>query len=124
LKTAVLLIITLAMLLPGCGNDGHINPETLNKLDARLQHLYEGTERQATAPEPAGRDEHGENLYSVIIRSDNAEHLREAGLKLNAVIGPVVTARLTRSEIIVAARLASTQSIEADSNMNFPQNDR
>lgn len=120
----MLLIITLAILLPACGNDGHINPEILNKLDTRLQHLYYGTEGQEAAPEPAGRDEHGENLYSVIIRSDNADHLREAGLKLNAVIGPVVTARLTRTEILEAARLASTQSIEADSDMSFPQNDR
>jgi hypothetical protein len=123
LKTVELLIIILAIMLPACGKSGQINPDTLNKLDTRLQLLYEDTEGKATAPEPAGHDEDGENLYSVIIYSDNADHLREAGLKLHAVIGPVVTARLTRAEILAAARLATTQSIQADSAMNFPQND-
>jgi hypothetical protein len=95
----------------------------MNKLDARLQLLVEVDAGDGNAPDPVGRNEHGEHLYSVIIRTDNAEHLRDAGLKLDAVIGPIVTARLTKAKILLAAGLESTQSVEADSELNFPQND-
>ncbi|MCA1802348.1 MAG: hypothetical protein LC662_07815 [Rhodothermaceae bacterium] len=96
----------------------------MNKLDARLQLLVEVATEEGNVPDTVGRNEHDEDLYSVIIRTDNAEHLRDAGLKLDAVIGPIVTARLTRAEILMAAGLESTQSVEADSDLNFPQNDQ
>lgn len=95
----------------------------MNKLDARLQLLFDVTAGQGNAPDPVGRNEHGEDLYSVIIRTDNAEHLSDAGLKPDAVIGAIVTVRLTKAEILLAAGLESTQLVEADSGLNYPQND-
>jgi hypothetical protein len=123
LNTAIFFIISLLLLLPACGMDDQISPETMNKLDARLQLLFDVDAGLGNAPDPVGRNEQGEDLYSVIIRTDNAEQLRDAGLKPDAVIGTIVTARLTKSEILLAAGLESTQSVEADSDLNFPQND-
>jgi hypothetical protein len=123
MNTAVLLIFSLLLLLPACRMDDQISQETMNKLDARLKLLVEVAAGEGNVPDSVGRNEQDEELYSVIIRTDNAEHLRDAGLKLDAVIGPIVTARLTKAEILLAAGLESTQSVEADSDMNFPQND-
>lgn len=100
----------------------------MNKMDVRLQILFKDSVEQSvphpnSTPEPAGHDEHGEPLYSVIIRTERAEHLREAGLSLDSVIGSVVTARLTKSGILKAAQLESTLYVESDSELNFPQND-
>ena len=95
----------------------------MSKLDARLQLLVQVAAGEGNAPDPVGLNEHGEDLFSVIIRTDNAEHLRDAGLKPDAVVGPIVTARLTKAEILLAAGLESTQSVETDSDLNFPQND-
>lgn len=114
--------------LAACSGQRQTDPDVMNKLDARLQILYKSTVGQSPdhpnpALVPAGHNEQGEPLYSVIIRTEHAEHLRDAGLNLDSVIGSVVTARLTKSGILKAAQLESTKYIEADSDLNFPQSD-
>lgn len=123
MNTSIFFIISLLLVLPACDKNNQISPETMNKLDARLQLLVDVDAGEGNAPDPVGRNEHGEDLYSVIIRTENAEHLRDAGLKLDAVTGRIVTARLTKAKILLAAGLESTQSVEADSDLNFPQNE-
>jgi hypothetical protein len=124
LNTSLFFIISLQLLLSACTLNDQISPETMNKLDARLQLLVDVDAGKGIAPEPVGRNEYGKDLYGVIIRTGNAEQLRDAGLKLDAVAGIIVTARLTKAEILLAAGLESTQSVEADSGLNFPQKDQ
>lgn len=59
----------------------------------------------------------GEKVFSVLIRSDNADALREAGISLTSVVGSTIAARLTRNEILKAASVEDVQSIRTDQEM-------
>jgi hypothetical protein len=98
---------------------------TLNKLDPALRNLVaepDHSHGDVPLPAPVAVNDAGEGLYSVIIRTDNADDLRNAGLRIQSAIGPIVTARLTISGILAAASIESTLSVEADTNLNYPEN--
>lgn len=54
----------------------------------------------------------GVTVYSVILRSNTPEVLRDAGLPLNSVQGDVITARLSITQLRTAARLDAVRRIE------------
>lgn len=55
----------------------------------------------------------GVKQYAVIIRSSNAGELRAAGVPVEAVVGDVITARVTREEL---RRLVALPSVRAVTN--------
>lgn len=67
--------------------------------------------------QPVGERD-GEKIYSVLIRSQNPEALREAGIPLNSVVGETITARLTIEEILTAASTDGVDSIRTDKQLD------
>ncbi|HXG37426.1 MAG TPA: hypothetical protein VNL36_01505 [Bacteroidota bacterium] len=55
----------------------------------------------------------GEKQYAVIIRSTRPEELRAAGIPIEAVVGDVITARVTKEEL---RKLVSLPSVRAVTN--------
>lgn len=86
------------------------------RLGPALQRFLTG-DTLATGDVKAVGTRDGENVFSVLIRSENADALREAGVPLTSVAGTIITARLTIDEILRAASVADVQSIRADQEM-------
>ncbi len=83
----------------------------MQKLDPALQRLVQGETRSMDQFSASERDD-GTTVYSVILRSEQPEALREAGLPINSVQGSIVTARLRIAQIREAATLEAVQNIE------------
>jgi hypothetical protein len=122
LRNLFLIGLPMLMMMQSCQTEHEINPDILNKLDARLQLMVLGNEVPESALTPVSHNTEGDPVYRVIVRTDDAGSLRDAGLSFNAVIGPVATARWTRHDILKAAAHESTHFIEPDSEQNFPEN--
>ena len=82
-----------------------------NRIGPRLQQLLTSKARPYRV-EPVGTRD-GTPIYSVTIRSSDAEAFREAGLSVTSVQGDIITARLTVEEIRRAATVPSVQAIRA-----------
>lgn len=99
------------------GTNGCASSETAltsaqrQKLDPALQRLLRGGARSIDRYETHERTD-GATVYSVILRSDRPEALRDAGLPLNSVRDDIITARLTINQLKEAARLEAVRSIE------------
>lgn len=117
-----MLCLPFIFLVQMCQTDGAADPEIMDKLDVRLQSLVKDSDDRSGELSSISRNSDGDPLYSVIVRTEDAGSLRDAGLRLNAAIGTIVTARWTRQEILKAASLESTIFIESDSDQNFPEN--
>ncbi len=83
----------------------------MQTLDPALQRLLRGEARGMDRYRTSTRDD-GTTVYSVLLRSNNPEALRDAGLPLNSVQGDIVTARLSLEQLRTAARLEAVQRIE------------
>lgn len=111
-----LLVASLGLFLlslsTGCANSTQTltNPQ-MQKLDPALQRLVQGETRSMDQFSASERDD-GTTVYSVILRSEQPEALREAGLPINSVQGSIVTARLRIAQIREAATLEAVQNIE------------
>ena len=89
------------------------------KLDPPLQRLVaEGS--AAESDYDVSIRSGGEKEYGVIIRSANAEELRSAGIPINTVMGDVITARLTISELKKVLTIPSVRALQ-NSSKNYPQ---
>lgn len=109
MKVGSLAIAGLLMLQ--CASGGELTAEQRKKLDAALQRLVvEGEESPDL--ETATRGD-GTVVYLVLVRTNDADALREADLPVNSVSGDVVTARWSVEEIRAAARLPAVRRIEA-----------
>lgn len=96
----------------GCSNSQHALTEPqMQKLDPALQRLVRGESRGMDRYSTSMRDD-GVTVYSVILRSNTPEVLRDAGLPLNSVQGDVITARLSITQLRTAARLDAVRRIE------------
>ncbi|MEJ2636479.1 MAG: hypothetical protein P8184_14450 [Calditrichia bacterium] len=109
-----------ALLMTDCSPKSRLTPEAKAKLDPSLQKLLmtgKGDPNHYginTLPD-------GSRVYSVIIRTNDPEALRKAGIKVGSVFGDVVTARLTIKELRKVAEMPAVRSIE-NSTKNYPSN--
>jgi hypothetical protein len=87
-----------------------------DRLGPALQRFLTGDAR-ATGDVKAVGTRDGQDVFSVIIRSENADALRQAGLPLTSVTGTTITARLTMDEIQKAASVEAVQSVRSDRQM-------
>lgn len=53
----------------------------------------------------------GAKQYAVIIRSTSPEELRAAGIPVEAVVGDVITARVTKEELRKLVALSSVRAV-------------
>jgi hypothetical protein len=102
----------LIIVATGCGGSSQsLTDSQLQKLDPALQRLVQG-ESHGMDRYSTSKREDGKTAYSVILRSNEPEALRKAGLPLNSVQGDIITARLTIAQIRKAARLEAVRKIE------------
>ena len=106
------------VLLLGCARPVPTDRE-MAKLDPPLQRLVTG-ENVAESEYDVSDRSSGEKEYGVIIRSSNPEELKTAGIPINAVMGDVITARLTISELKKALTIPSVRALQ-NSSKNYPQ---
>lgn len=91
----------------------------MQKLTPVLQRVVKG-ERSSSVPSLQTRTRpDGTTEYAVLLRIENAQAVREAGIPLNSVQGSVATARLSAAELRRAAMLDAVTRIEP-SGQSFP----
>jgi hypothetical protein len=101
-----------------CSANRELTKEHMEKLHPQLRLVLSNPSVNVPNLDVSERAD-GEKEYGVIIRCANIDELRAAGIPVASVMRDLVTARLTRRELMAAARLASVQSIEP-ATQNFP----
>lgn len=82
------------------------------RIGPRLQRVIRGEDPGTRPVESVGK-RGGASVYDVIIRCNDAEALRKAGIPLNSVQGTLMTARLTLDQILEAATVEAVVRIQA-----------
>jgi hypothetical protein len=85
-----------------------------NRLGPSLQRFLTGDSMATGNIVAEGEQRNGEKVFAVIIRSDDADALRDAGIPLNSVAGSIITARLTADEILRVSSMPSVRSVQSD----------
>ncbi len=107
----------ICLLLAACSGSGALTEAERQKLDPQLTRLMLGEpERDAES----GTRLDGTKEYEVIIRSTNAEEVKQAGIKIGSAFGDVITARVTVAELKKILALSSVRAVQASSK-NRPQ---
>jgi len=102
--------IFLALLVLSCGGPMALTDAERAKLDPGLQALLtEGTGTDSGYDVTIRPD--GTREYGVIVRTTDAEQLRAAGIRVQSVLGDVVTVRVTVDELRTVARLPSVRAV-------------
>jgi hypothetical protein len=107
------------LLLFACASAPELTQEERQKIDPPLMKLLSGSGVDGSKIESRLRSD-GEKEYEVIIRAKTTEELKSAGIKIQSVIGDVITAHLTIQELRSILKLPSVRSVEGGSQ-NFPQ---
>ena len=107
-----------AFFIVNCSSGSHLTPQEKSKLDPALQKLVETGEGRANQYDVNLMPD-GTRIYGVIIRTNNMQELRKAGIQVNSVFGDIATARLTIKELVKVAKIPSVQSIQ-NSSKNYP----
>ncbi len=104
-----LILCFIALVCPS----SELTETEARKIDPRLKPLLEG---QSPPGNECVRQQlpDGTQGYRVILRGD-ADELRKEGIQVNAPVGDIMTATLSRDDIIKAAKLPSVRSIECGS---------
>ena len=103
--------IFLALLVLSCGGPMALTDAERAKLDPGLQALLtEGTGTDSGYDVTIRPD--GTREYGVIVRTTDAEQLRAAGIRVQSVLGDVVTVRVTVDELRNVARMPSVRAVQ------------
>ena len=110
----------LAVLLAGCATTGpQLTPLEKQKLDPALQSLVQGTTKDRSGyditPGPSG-----EELFGVLVRTENAGDLRNAGYAVSSAFGDVAVVRVTIEQLRSLVTLASVKNV-SNGSRNHPQ---
>lgn len=103
-----------------CDSMKPLSPSEKAKLDPQLLMLLQ-SENIVESDYSISTRADGATQYAVIIRGSNPEELRAAGIALQAVIGDVMTARVTKEELRKILTLPSVRAVE-NSSKDFPNN--
>jgi hypothetical protein len=88
------------------------------KLDAPLLALLQGNHLAETDYVVSTRSD-GTKQYAVIIRSGNPDELRASGIPVDAVVGDVITARVSKEELRKLVSLPSVRAV-TNSGRDYP----
>jgi hypothetical protein len=113
-----LVVTAYCVLVVSCAGPSHLSEVERSKLDPALVKLLSG-ERIIESDYDTGLRKDGTREYAVIIRSDNVEELKSAGILPGSVFGDVVTARVSVRELRKILSLASVRAVECGSK-NHP----
>ena len=109
----------IATLFAGCAATGpQLTSLESQKLDPALQRLVLGT--------PSGREEYditagpsGEEVFAVLVRTDNAEEIRNAGYAVSSAFGDVAVIRVTIARLRSLVTLPGVKNV-SNSSKNHP----
>lgn len=114
---ATVCLVSTVFAAAGCTNGTlQLTQEQMDKLDVALQRVVQGEDPSPLSVQRTTRSD-GETAYGVMVRTRDADALRESGLPLGSVSGTIVSARWTVNEIRTAASLPEVQSIRASGTM-------
>ena len=108
------IIASLILILVGCSSTKELTEAERQKLDPQLTMLLRG-DAVADSDLDVGPRTDGSKEYAVIIRSKNAEEIKQAGIQIGSAFSDVITARVTISELRKIVGLASVRAIQASS---------
>lgn len=108
----------LAVLIAGCAATGpQLTRLEQQKLDPALQRLVLGTPASRTeydiTPGPSGEDKFG-----VLVRTENADDIRNAGFDVTSAFGDVAVVRATIKELRSLVLLPSVKSLRNTSKVH------
>ena|GEM_PF-745530 len=118
-KLIVSLAISLLLTAGGCSSN-KLTDDMKQKLDPPLIRLVEDQPVSESDYDQTVRPD-GEKEYGVIIRGTDPEEVRAMGIHLNSIFGEVMTARLTREELVRVIRLSSVESVRAGDKPRSPR---
>jgi hypothetical protein len=119
-KNAILIFAFCAY---QCASSKSPSESNIAKLDQALRHLLAGDNVGAEKLEFSMRAD-GVKEYAVIIRSENAEELKSAGISANSIFGDVIVSRLTIEELKKVISLHSVRAVESGSKNAIHQNSK
>jgi hypothetical protein len=101
----------LAVLLVGCATTGpRLTSLEQEKLDPALQRLVLGA-----SPSPAEYDvtpgPSGEELFGVVVRTDDVDHVRSAGYDVSSAFGGIAIVRVTITGLRALVKLPSVKNV-------------
>ncbi|RMD98626.1 MAG: hypothetical protein D6814_07170 [Calditrichaeota bacterium] len=104
--------------LAGCFSRGELSKTDRAKIDPDLQ---KEVFAKNSAQQPEAKSEvSNARTWEVIIRTRDVAKLKEMGIPVRSAMGNIVTASVTRKQILKIAKLPSVTSIELGST-NYPQ---
>ena len=114
---AVLSVVCL--LLVSCSATNRLSEAERAKLDPALQRLL-AQERVDEKDYDSTVRADGSKEFGLSVRSNNADEIREAGIRVLSAFGDVITVRVTLDELRKLAGLSSVRSVQ-NSSRNYPQ---
>lgn len=109
----------LCMLLVACTATNRLSDAERAKLDPALQRLL-AQERVVQSEYDATVRPDGSKEYGLVVRSNNADEIKKAGISVSSVFGDVITVRVTVEELRKLVGLSSVRSVQNGSK-NYPQ---
>jgi hypothetical protein len=102
-----------------CSTSMHLTESERSKLDPALATLVQG-ESVSESDYDAHLRSDGTKEYSVIIRSDNVDELKSAGIRIGSTVNDIITARVTIQELRKVLGLSSVRAVQ-NSSKSYPQ---
>lgn len=114
-----LILPLLTLLLFSCYGPRRLSDDERSKLDPGVQRLLTQERMVETDYDVTERPD-GAKEYGLVVRSNNVDELKKAGIRVSSVFGDVVTVRVTLEELKMLVSLASVRSVQNGSK-NYPQ---
>ena len=102
-----------------CSTSMHLTESERSKLDPALAMLVQGESVNESEYDAHLRSD-GAKEYGVIIRSNNADELKSAGIRIGSTINDIVTARVTLEELRKVLGMPSVRAVQ-NSTKSYPQ---
>lgn len=107
------------LVLSACSSPMHLTESERMKLDPALMKLLEGEAVNDSDYDVNVRSD-GVKEYSVIIRSNNVDDLKSAGIRVGSTVSDIITARVTVQELRKALGIPSVRVV-LNSTKSYPQ---
>jgi hypothetical protein len=107
------------LLLVSCATTSRLSEVERAKLDAALQRLLAQEQVDEKDYDTTVRAD-GVREFGLSVRSNNADEIRKAGIRVSSVFGDVVIVRVTLDELKKLVTLSSVRSVQ-NSSRNYPQ---
>jgi hypothetical protein len=113
------IIAICCIVLSSCSGPMRLTDTERSKLDPSLAKLVQG-ESVNESDYDANLRSDGAKEYSVIIRSNNVDDLKSAGIRVGSTVNDIITARVTIQELRKILGINSVRVVQ-NSAKSYPQ---